>query len=178
MAETVDSRNEVQIDLDKYMRLVDKLDDAEDTIKALKDEAKAAKNQLEPPKRKFVDLFLDDNDINEKSIIGFDHAEIMSRACRLWRFPEVQVTAIRNHHQPDCSEEHLLACLIHLADVLAKSAGFTAMPHERVDQIEPEILAFLDLQQQDLDDLAIAVADDVQKIEEELRLMEGEGYVV
>ena len=71
MAETVDSRNEVQIDLDKYMRLVDKLDDAEDTIKALKDEAKAAKNQLEPPKRKFVDLFLDDNDINEKSIIGF-----------------------------------------------------------------------------------------------------------
>ena len=58
MAETVDSRNEVQIDLDKYMRLVDKLDDAEDTIKALKDEAKAAKNQLEPPKRKFVDLFL------------------------------------------------------------------------------------------------------------------------
>jgi len=71
MAETVDSRNEVQIDLDKYMRLVEKLDNAEDTIKELKDEATRAKNQLEPPKRKFMDLFLDDNDINEKSIIGF-----------------------------------------------------------------------------------------------------------
>jgi len=72
MSEATDnSRNEVQIDLDKYMRLVEKLDDAEDTIKLLKDEAKAAKAQLEPPKRKFIDLFLDNNDINEKAIIGF-----------------------------------------------------------------------------------------------------------
>jgi uncharacterized membrane protein YuzA (DUF378 family) len=72
MSDTADNtRNEVQIDLDKYMRLVEKLDDAEDTIKLLKDEAKAAKAQLEPPKRKFMDLFLDDNDINEKAIIGF-----------------------------------------------------------------------------------------------------------
>ena len=65
MSDSADNtRNEVQIDLDKYMRLVEKLDDAEDTIKLLKDEAKAAKAQLEPPKRKFMDLFLDDNDIN------------------------------------------------------------------------------------------------------------------
>jgi len=72
MSDTADNtRNEVQIDLDKYMRLVEKLDDAEDTIKLLKDEAKAAKAQLEPPKIKFMDLFLDDNDINEKAIIGF-----------------------------------------------------------------------------------------------------------
>jgi HD-like signal output (HDOD) protein len=105
----------------------------------------------------------------EKSIIGFDHAEIMSRACRLWRFPEVQVTAIRYHHQPGCSEEHRLACTIHLADVLAKSAGFTTGSPEQLDQIEPEILEFMDIQRQELDDLAIAVTDDVRKIEEELQ---------
>lgn len=71
MSEAVDNRNEVNIDLEKYMSLVDKLDSAEDTISALKAEAEAAKKQLAPPKRKFIDLFLDDNDINEKSIIGF-----------------------------------------------------------------------------------------------------------
>ena len=71
MSEGVDSRNEVQIDLDKYMALIEKLDKAEDTIGAMKEEAEAAKKQLAPPKRKFIDLFLDDNDINEKSIIGF-----------------------------------------------------------------------------------------------------------
>ena len=34
-------------------------------------EAAEAKKRLAPPKRKFIDLFLDDNDVNEKAIIGF-----------------------------------------------------------------------------------------------------------
>jgi len=71
MAEGVDSRNEVEIDLDKYMKLIEQLDEQEDKIKEMQAEAAAAKKQLAPPKRKFIDLFLDDNDINEKSIIGF-----------------------------------------------------------------------------------------------------------
>jgi len=71
MADANNDRNEVNIDLEKYMSLVDKLDSAEDIISALKTEAEAARKQLAPPKRKFMDLFLDDNDINEKSIIGF-----------------------------------------------------------------------------------------------------------
>ena len=65
------SSNEVEIDLDKYMALIEKLDEQEDAIKEMKEEAIKAKNQLEPPVRKFGDLFLDDNDVNEKSIIGF-----------------------------------------------------------------------------------------------------------
>jgi HD-like signal output (HDOD) protein len=31
----------------------------------------------------------------EKEILGFDHAEVMSRAARFWRYPEAQTTAIR-----------------------------------------------------------------------------------
>ena len=64
-------RNEVEIDLDKYMDLINKLDEQEDQIKEMQEEAKKAAAQLAPPKRKMIDLFLDDNDINEKSIIGF-----------------------------------------------------------------------------------------------------------
>ena len=64
-------RNEVEIDLNKYMELIEKLDNAEDTIKEMQEEAKKVKSQLAPPKRKFIDLFLDDNDVNEKSVIGF-----------------------------------------------------------------------------------------------------------
>ena len=72
MAESTDnSRNEVEIDLDKYMSLIDKLDNAEDTIKEMQAEAADAKKRLAPPKRKFMDIFLDDNDVNEKAIIGF-----------------------------------------------------------------------------------------------------------
>ena len=53
------------------MALIEKLDEQEDQIKEMKEDAIAARNQLEPKKRKFGDLFLDDNDVNEKSIIGF-----------------------------------------------------------------------------------------------------------
>tara|TARA_B100001057_G_scaffold433030_1_gene461631 strand:- start:6 stop:383 length:378 start_codon:yes stop_codon:yes gene_type:complete len=65
------SRNEVEIDLDKYMALIEKLDESEDKIKEMQEEARKAKLRLDPPKRKFIDLFLDDNDLNEKAIIGF-----------------------------------------------------------------------------------------------------------
>ncbi len=106
----------------------------------------------------------------EKVIIGFDHAEIMSRACRLWRFPEVQVTAIRNHHQPSCSEDHALACMIHLADVLAKLAGFTTGPPRTSDPVAPNILEFLKIQRNDLDDLAAAMTADIQKIKADLMI--------
>ena len=53
MAENKDnSRNEVEIDLDKYMALIDKLDEQEDKIKEMQEEAKKARDQLAPPKRK------------------------------------------------------------------------------------------------------------------------------
>ena len=72
MAEGADnSRNEVEIDLDKDMALIEKLNKSEDTIKEMKLEAEQARKRLAPPKRKFIDLFLDDNDVNEKAIIGF-----------------------------------------------------------------------------------------------------------
>ena len=72
MAENTDnSRNEVEIDLDKYMAMIEKLDEQEDQIKEMKEEAKRARDQLSPPKHKFMDLFLDDNILNEKAIIGF-----------------------------------------------------------------------------------------------------------
>jgi hypothetical protein len=44
----------------------------------MQEEAKKARSQLAPPKRKFMDLFLDDNDINEKSIIGFISFALMT----------------------------------------------------------------------------------------------------
>ena len=65
------SRNEVEIDLDKYMAMIDKLDEQEDQIKEMKEQAREAAERLGPRKRKFIDLFLDDNDLNEKAIIGF-----------------------------------------------------------------------------------------------------------
>jgi hypothetical protein len=79
MAEGQDnSRNEVEIDLDKYMAMIEKLDEQEDKIKEMQEEAKKARDQLAPRKRKFIELFLDDNDLNEKAIIGFISFTLMT----------------------------------------------------------------------------------------------------
>ena len=73
---TVDTgRNEVEIDLDKYTEMVLKLDEAQDKIKEMEKvskELKIATAAAQPQERfSFGALFRDENDINEKAIIGF-----------------------------------------------------------------------------------------------------------
>ena len=105
----------------------------------------------------------------ERAIIGFDHAEIMARACRLWRFPEAQSDAIRFHHSPLDSENGPLAAIIHTADILAKSAGYAAGAPCQVTDIRKDIQEFLKIDLKDLDTITDAMLDDVQKIEEAVR---------
>ena len=69
------SQGEVSVDLDKYTDLIMKLDEANDKIaemEKLRNELKVATIKAKPPaKFSFGALFRDENDINEKSIIGF-----------------------------------------------------------------------------------------------------------
>jgi len=67
--------NEATIDLEKYTEMVLKLDEAQDQIKLMEKatkELKIATAGAQPyEKFSFGALFRDENDINEKSIIGF-----------------------------------------------------------------------------------------------------------
>ena len=68
----VDSRNEVEIDLVKYDTLINNLHDKEKEIARMKADAEAQKKAIGPrKKRRVLDIFLDDNDVNEKAIVGF-----------------------------------------------------------------------------------------------------------
>ena len=72
MSENVDSRNEVEIDLEKYDQLINNLHDKEKEIARMKADAEAQKKAIGPKKkRRVLDIFLDDNDVNEKAIVGF-----------------------------------------------------------------------------------------------------------
>lgn len=63
------------MDLDKYTDLLLKLDEANDKIKEMESLTKQLKiiSEEAKPKEKFTfaNLFMDDNKVNEKSIIGF-----------------------------------------------------------------------------------------------------------
>ena len=73
MTESVDTkRNEVELDLEKYDALINNLHEKEKEIARMKVEAQAQKKSIEPKKkRRVLDIFLDDNDVNEKAIVGF-----------------------------------------------------------------------------------------------------------
>jgi|TARA_Y100000361_G_scaffold151413_1_gene168818 hypothetical protein len=72
MMSEVDNRNEVELDLEKYDQLIGSLHDKEREIARLKADAEAQKKAIAPKKkRRVLDIFLDDNDVNEKAIVGF-----------------------------------------------------------------------------------------------------------
>ena len=80
MAE-VEGKGNVTVDLEKYTELVLKVDEAQDKInemETLRKELKIATAAAKPVERfSFGALFRDENDINEKAIVGFASFIIM-----------------------------------------------------------------------------------------------------
>jgi hypothetical protein len=73
--QTVDTpTGQATVDLEKYTELVLKVDEAQDKIKemeSLSKELKVATAVAKPVQKGFLSIFRDENNINEKSIIGF-----------------------------------------------------------------------------------------------------------
>jgi hypothetical protein len=73
--QTVDTpTGQATVDLEKYTELVLKVDEAQDKIKemeSLSKELKVATAVAKPRPKGVMAIFRDENDINEKSIIGF-----------------------------------------------------------------------------------------------------------
>lgn len=59
----------------------------------------------------------------EKSILGFDHAEIAADVCGKWQIPKTIANVIRYHHQPLLAGNSEFACIIHAADAIAMMSG-------------------------------------------------------
>ena len=72
--QTVDTPvGQATVDLEKYTELVLKVDEAQDKIKEMEALSKELQvvTAAQPVPKGFWSLFRDENDINEKSIIGF-----------------------------------------------------------------------------------------------------------
>jgi HD-like signal output (HDOD) protein len=100
----------------------------------------------------------------EKEILGFDHAEVMSRASRFWRYPETQSMAIRYHHYPLRSGNSELAFIVHFADYAAKKAGFNSEVTASSPEIDPQIVDDLGFGEEELTAISAEIAEDVEKL--------------
>jgi HD-like signal output (HDOD) protein len=122
---------------------------------------KAFKKVLEDGQQKFFEA--------EKEILGFDHAEVMSRAARFWRYPENQSTAIRYHHYPLRSGDNELAFIVHLADFAAKEAGYKSEDRVSLPEIDPQTLNYLGFQKEDLNHIIVEITESVEKLATEFQ---------
>ena len=106
----------------------------------------------------------------EKSILGFDHAEIASDMCKKWRIPENVILAIQYHHYPTLSEGSELAHIVHTADYLAKLSGLGYSDDDLMCELEEGALEFLGFTQENFSDLSFQVLEHVQKLDGAYRL--------
>lgn len=105
----------------------------------------------------------------EREILGFDHAEVMSRATRFWRYPETQSQAIRYHHYPLRSGSSELALIVHLADHSAKEAGFKSENATSSSEIDPQALPYLGIEKSELNHLISELTESVDKLATEFQ---------
>jgi HD-like signal output (HDOD) protein len=100
----------------------------------------------------------------EKEILGFNHAEVMSRATRFWRYPDTQSLAIRYHHDPMQSGHSQLAFVVHLADIAAKGAGYTYGHTGSSAEFDPQMLSYLGFKKAELDAIVADINTSVDKL--------------
>ncbi|MCJ2164924.1 MULTISPECIES: HDOD domain-containing protein [unclassified Pseudodesulfovibrio] len=61
--------------------------------------------------------------VEEKALLGFDHATLGGMLLRKWNFPFVLVASVLEHHQPKANQKEPEPLLVHCAETLATGLG-------------------------------------------------------
>ena len=85
----------------------------------------------------------------ERQVLGIDHGELGGHIVRHWALPERVAAAISHHHEP--SAAHGTICdVVHLANGIAKLAGYGPLIAEIDGPIDRQVLHRLSFSPQDL----------------------------
>ena len=115
--------------------------------------------------KKDFDAFLSDESqtyLNaERSIFGFDHADIAADVCRKWHVPPAISMAVRFHHAPSESKENVLAYIVHLADQVARTGGLGYGDDDYLYLLEDGTLDYLQLDLKSVSDISAQVIENL-----------------
>jgi HD-like signal output (HDOD) protein len=100
----------------------------------------------------------------EKKILDLDHAEVASEVCKKWNIPEPLTVAIRYHHHPSQSNGSELAYIVHVADAIAMMTSLGMGIDGTLYQMDDTAMGFLNLREENLNDIMGKVLEAVQKI--------------
>jgi HD-like signal output (HDOD) protein len=103
----------------------------------------------------------------EKKILELDHPEVASEVCKTWNIPQPLTVAIRHHHLPSRSNGSKLAYIVHVADAIAMMTGLGLGIDGTLYQMDDTAMEFLDLKEEDVNDIMGKVLEAAQKISEQ-----------
>ncbi len=106
--------------------------------------------------------------VAEKTILGFDHSEIAFELCQKWKIPTDQSQAIKYHHTPSRSDGNELAFILHIADYIAMINGYQSETDGADYPAEDGAMDFLDLREEDVENIKNDVNESVEKILQEV----------
>jgi HD-like signal output (HDOD) protein len=103
----------------------------------------------------------------EKKILELDHSEVASEVCKTWNIPKTLTVAIRYHHHPSRSNGSKLAYIVHVADAIAMMTGLGLGIDGTLYQMDDNAMEFLDIQEEDVNEIMGEVLKAAQKISEQ-----------
>jgi putative nucleotidyltransferase with HDIG domain len=104
----------------------------------------------------------------EKQILGFDHSEIASELCKRWEFSKAISQAIKYHHFLNPKAANEPAFILHAADTLVRIKTDANGIGRLIDQIDPRVMEFLALNEEDLGNMMVEINESVRKITDEI----------
>jgi HD-like signal output (HDOD) protein len=104
----------------------------------------------------------------EKQILGFDHAELASEACKKWKIPAQIATSIGYHHDPSDSKDDILSYIVHTADAIAIMSGIGAGIDGMLYSLHPRATKVLNISNDDVSSIMGQIAVFVEKTTQEM----------
>jgi HD-like signal output (HDOD) protein len=87
----------------------------------------------------------------ERSIMGFDYAEIGSALMQNWGLPLSIQTSIRYHTEPSKSDDFHLECsIIHLANIITLAAEHPVIKNNLLESIDSSTSNYIELNEDDI----------------------------
>lgn len=91
--------------------------------------------------------------VEERDLLGFDHATLGGMLLRKWNFPSVLVSAVLEHHQPKAGQKVPEPHLVHCAETIATGLGIGSSGESLVQPPDREVWAGMGLTPERMDEM-------------------------
>lgn len=107
----------------------------------------------------------------EQAILGVTHQELGKALCERWKFPQSFACVTGHHHDPLTLDpsRRTLTCIIHVADILAAQGEFGYTGTVSSLEINPDVLAAINLTQEQINEVVEALPEAVELADQFLR---------